>query len=53
MADKRGSFNKQGQNVQRQQGKFNKKAQNLQDQEGKQKHKGQEKWPVDEIEGEV
>lgn len=53
MADKRGSFNKQGQNVQRQQGKFNKKGQNLQDQEGKQKHKGQEKWPVDEIEGEV
>lgn len=53
MADKGGSFNKQGHNVQRQQGKFTKKAQNLQDQEGKQKHKGQEQWPVDEIEGEV
>ena len=47
MADKGSSFNKQGQNVQRQQGKFTKKAQNLQDQEGHQKHKGQEKWPVD------
>lgn len=46
MADKGGSFNKQGQNVQRQQGKFNKKGQN---QQGQQQQKGQEKWPVDEI----
>lgn len=51
MADKRGAFNKQGQNVQRQKGKFTKKSQNLQDQDGHQRHKGQEKWPVDEIEG--
>ena len=49
MADKRGSFNKQGQNVQRQQGKFNKKGQNQQDQQGQQKQKGQQNWPVDEI----
>jgi hypothetical protein len=48
-ADKGGSFNKQGQNVQRQQGKFNKKGQNQQDQQGQQKHKGQKNWPVDEI----
>ena len=53
MADKGGSFNKQGQNVQRQQGKFNKKGQNQQDQEGHQKQKGQEKWPVDEIVGDI
>lgn len=52
MADKGGAFNKQGQNVQRQQGKFTRKSQNLQDQEGHQKHKGQEKWPVDELPGE-
>ena len=51
MADKRGAFNKQGQNVQRQKGKFTKKSQNLQDQDGHQRHKGQEKWPVDEIKG--
>ena len=48
MADKGGAFNKQGQNVGRQQGKFNKKGQNLQDQDGKQRHKGQKEWPVDE-----
>ncbi|HJS44483.1 MAG TPA: hypothetical protein VJ755_13515 [Gemmatimonadales bacterium] len=49
MADKGGAFNKQGQNVGRQQGKFNKKGQNLQDQDGKQRHKGQKEWPVDEF----
>ena len=44
MADKGGSFNKQGQNMQRQGGKFKKPEQN--------QKKEQEKWPVDEIEGE-
>jgi hypothetical protein len=53
MADKGGSFNKQGQNVQRQAGKFNKNGQNQQDQEGHQKQKGQEKWPVDELPGDA
>ena len=38
---------------QRQQGKGNTKGQKQQDQQGQQKHQGQEKWPVDEIEGEV
>ena len=46
-ADKGGGFNKQGQNVQRQQGKFNKHGQNQQDQEGQQRHKGQRNWPVE------
>jgi hypothetical protein len=53
MADKGGSFNKQGQKVQRQQGKFKKKGQNQQDQQGQQKQKGEKNWPVDEIDGEV
>ena len=44
-ADKGGAFNKQGQNMQRQQGKFNKHGQNQQDQEGEQSHKGQRNWP--------
>ena len=52
MADKGGSFNKQGQNVQRRQGKFTKHGQNQQDEQGKQKPKVQQTWPVDEIEGE-
>lgn len=43
--DKRGAFNKQGQNMQRQQGKFNKHGQNQQDQEGEQSHKGQRNLP--------
>jgi len=50
MADKGGAFNKQGQNVQRQQGKFNKHGQNQQDQEGQQRHKGQRNWPVEKTE---
>lgn len=45
MTDKGGAFNKQGQNMQRQQGKFNKHGQNQQDQEGEQSHKGQRNWP--------
>jgi hypothetical protein len=49
MTDKGGAFNKQGQNMQRQQGKFNKLGQNQQDQDGHQRQKGQEKWPVDEL----
>lgn len=46
VSDKGGAFNKQGQNMQRQQGKFNKPGQNQQDQEGEQSHKGQKNWPV-------
>lgn len=42
--DKRAAFNKQGQNMQRQQGKFNKLGQNQQNQEGQQSHKGQRNW---------
>jgi hypothetical protein len=45
MADK-GSTQRQ------QKGKFKKNGQNQQDQEEKQRQKGQEKWPVDEIETE-